>query len=126
MAMIQVHVPDEIDEFSPNLRYFFETMVRKLHANRHKGFGRGKKFDQIMEDLGVEVEELERAIAKESQFDVQLEAVDVANFGFLVALRAYGLNKQQFNEEQQAKRPTKLSNDGIPADSLGGFPNGNS
>lgn len=97
---IEVFLPDELEPFAPNLRYFMETMVRKLHANRHKGFG-GAKFHEILPGLMAEVRELEDAIHTESQFNVQLEAADVANFAFLIALRAYQIDKATFVAEQR-------------------------
>jgi len=96
---MQIHIPPEIEEFAPHLQYFVDNMVRKLHVNRHKGFG-DKPYVDLMDGLEAELNELRHALERESQFDAMLESVDVANFAFLMALRAMGQSKDQFEEER--------------------------
>lgn len=99
MAAVIINVPDDLAPFAVDLEYFVETMVRKLHVNRHKGTST-VPLDVLQNGLNAEVEELFNAISKESQFDVGLEACDVANFAFLIALRAWSLDKQQFERDR--------------------------
>lgn len=97
---LEIYLPDELEPFEPHLKFFFDLMVRKLHANRHKGFGAGVSFEQIWNGLCGETKETFDAIVNESQFDVQLEATDVANFAFLLAHRAMLIDKDQFKNDQ--------------------------
>lgn len=99
MSSINTPLMPELEPFRDDLSYFFETMVRKLHICREKGFSEGKTINELFEGLDNEVRELELSLAAESQFQSALEAVDVANMAFLVALRVWSLTRSQYNLE---------------------------
>jgi hypothetical protein len=95
---MEIFLPVEIEHYEPELRFFFDLMVRKLHTNRHKQFGEHLTPVSAFELLLVEAEELRVALIKESQFSVAMEAVDVSNFAFLVALVVLRMDKKTFTE----------------------------
>lgn len=97
---MDVYVPDDIKAYEPELRFFMELMVRKLHLNRAKGFADRDTISTMVQALDGEMAELKEAIEKQSQFDVSLEAVDVANMCFLLSLVALRMTKKDFKNEQ--------------------------
>ena len=99
---INVPVPADIAHYAPDLRWFFETMVRKLYTNRHKGFGEYDEPKKLLDRLEGELLEMDQALAAEGQFDFTLEAVDVANFALLCALSATRMDKKRWGEVQQS------------------------
>jgi len=103
MSRIEVPLTPELEPFEDDLRFFFELMVRKLHCNRHRGFAEGVSLNELFKGLDREVSELRDAIDTESQFDVALEGSDVANFAFLVAVKAMQMTKQDFKEAQNGR-----------------------
>lgn len=98
---ITVHVPDDMSPFAADLGFFMNTMVRKLHINRHKGYVQGKSLVSLFEGVVGESEELRKALTDESQFAAALEAIDVANQAFLVAAKLLGMNKNDYVQEQK-------------------------
>ena len=108
---MKIHVPDEIAHYEPDLRYVFETMVRKLYVNRHKGFADGVGFMQALGLIHNEVAELETALLTESQMAFFGEAVDVANTGLIAALVALRCDKATFigEKEEHGKQRTQTS-----------------
>ena len=101
---MNVHLPAEIEHYEPELRILFDLMVRKLHINRHKGFADQDSIPELRQYVYSELKELNRALDGESQFDVALEAVDVANCSILLAMRILRLDKQTFEQERQQYR----------------------
>lgn len=99
---MKVHLPDEISEYEPELRFFMELMVRKLHTNRHKGFAGKVTFTGLMDGLEREVTELQMAIDTSHQMDVATEAVDVANMAFLTATAALRMERPEFDARKPA------------------------
>lgn len=97
---INTPLTPELEPFKDDLAYFFETMVRKLHCSRHKGFAENKQINDLMDGLANECAELEQALQFESQFNVSTEAADVANMAFLVAMKAWQMTKEEFKETQ--------------------------
>lgn len=95
---MQVHVPPEISEYEGDLQFFFTLMVRKLALNRHKGFGDRETIEALLNNITDEHVELCQALHAESQFAVMLEAVDVANFALLVALKTSRMTRQEFED----------------------------
>lgn len=91
-----VGLTEELSPFGNDLSYFVNTMVRKLHINRHKGFAEGVSVSELLRLLDGEVTELKKAFEEESQFNTALEAVDVANMAFLVALKVWQMTKQEY------------------------------
>lgn len=101
---MNVHLPTEIEHYEPELRILFDLMIRKLHINRHKGFADQDSIAELRQYVYSELKELNRALDGESQFDVALEAVDVANCSILLAMRILRLDKQTFERERQQYR----------------------
>ena len=101
---MNVHLPAEIEHYEPELRILFDLMIRKLHINRHKGFADQDSIPELRQYVYSELKELNRALDGESQFDVALEAVDVANCSILLAMRILRLDKQTFEQERQQYR----------------------
>lgn len=100
MAVLNIPLPEELETFEPDLRYFMETMVRKLHINRHKGFAEDATVTGLVEGLADECRELYVALEEESQYESALEAVDISNMAFLIALKLWGMTKAQYEEER--------------------------
>lgn len=98
--LIKVPVPPEMVAYRNDLEYFFQTMIRKLYTNRHKGFDRQFDMAGLLKALKSEVAEVEKALAEEGQFDVAVEAADVANIGFLIALMSWHMTREQFDKNR--------------------------
>lgn len=99
MVEIKIMVPDEIAHHAPDLQWFVETMVRKLHINRHKD---NQDFDlpKAFKGLNGEVFELRDAIRSEGQFEAALEAVDVANMAWLICRKCLHETKANWQKFQ--------------------------
>jgi hypothetical protein len=97
---LTVPLTPELEPFRDDLEYFMRTMVRKLHINRHKKFSEDKDIKTLMGSLMNEWVELEDALREESQFEAALEAVDVSNMAFLVALKVWQMTKAEYKEMQ--------------------------
>lgn len=95
---MEIHVPEEISHYEPELRFVFDLMVRKLHVNRHKGFGETTGLPQLMGAIADEHIELQHETDQGSQFAAVVEAVDVANSGLLVALKLLRMTRPEFDE----------------------------
>ena len=95
--LISVHLPDEIAHYEPDLRFVFETMVRKLYINREKGFAEQMTFIDAVMIVDGEVAELHTALREESQMAFFGEAIDVANTGVLAALVALRNTKKSYH-----------------------------
>jgi len=103
---MQIHLPKELLEvpnFEADFQFFIDTMVHKLHINRHRGFIEGKTLSMLWLCLDEEMKELTQALAHESQFNVMLECVDTANFAFLIAMACLQKTKKDFTEERVQK-----------------------
>lgn len=96
MATLRVPLPAEMEPYKDDMEYFVSSMVRKLHVNRHKGTSKQLSVPALIKQMKVEIDELERAIDKEGQFDAPLEAADVANFAFLTAIAIWHMTREQF------------------------------
>lgn len=97
---MDIHVPKEIEHYEPELQMFMNLMVRKLHICREKGFGENTTVTQMFLLLSGEVDELETALIEESQFDAVMEAVDVANQAWLLALVILRASRGQFEDQR--------------------------
>ena len=101
---MKVHIPEDIREYEPELRFFFDTMIRKLHINKHKGFAADNNPERIVKRINEEMAELRDALNNESQFEVFLEAVDVANFAWLLGVVVFRMDRDKFQTEQQRNK----------------------
>lgn len=97
---LKVNLPAEMAPYKAELEYFFTIMVRKLYTNRHKGFSKDFDLTMLRRGLNSEVSELEEAIREKGQFEVSIEAADVANFGFLVSLAALHMDRSTFDKSR--------------------------
>lgn len=91
---IEITLPPEIAHYEAEFRYFVDSMVRKLHANRHKGFVDGLDFVRCLDGIQAEIVELEMS---KSQFEAFMEAVDIANWGFLTAVFLGRMTRPEFD-----------------------------
>ena len=99
--IVEIHLPDEIAHYEGDLRYFFDSMIRKLYANRHRGFAEDADLGSLMSGLFGEIDELVAATKMESQFNAYMEAVDTAIYAFLIGLFLSRLTKRQYEELKQ-------------------------
>lgn len=97
MVKIQINIPDEMEPYAADLGYFVETMVRKLHTNRHKGVGNDLRPDDMLNSAQSELEEAWGALISEGQFEFAVECADLANFAFLASRSAWNLTREQYN-----------------------------
>ena len=93
-----VPLPESLEPFRHELEDFLRLMTRKLHVNRHKGTSPTNIRD-LMEGLERENRELLISVNDAKQFETAVEAVDVANMAFLIAVRAWGLTRPDFTKE---------------------------
>ena len=105
--MTKITIPSELKPLSRSFRMFVDMMLTKLHVNRHKGFG-DVPYNTLLWGLHDEMKELEEALHGNDQMAVMAEAADVANFAYLIALRATTQTRVQFLEEtkENVHRPS--------------------
>ena len=97
---MRVYVPPELRAYEEDLRFVFESMVRKLYINRHKGFVENVGFIDMLKAIEGEVDELSAALTEESQSAFLGEAIDVANMGVLAAVVALRRTKEEFMQDK--------------------------
>lgn len=97
---MDIHLPEEIKAYEPELKFFFDNMVRKLHINRHKGFGDGKTIKEMKSQLWGEMNELSIAMEDEGQFEALMECADVANQAWLLGMIMLRQTKLEFEEQR--------------------------
>ena len=99
---MKIVVPDTLSPYEDDLKYFFETMAKKLHTNRHKGFTKDFELESLFRGLQDEVEELELSFFSDDQFKSAVEAVDVANFAFLIGMWCLEIERPEFVKQRKA------------------------
>lgn len=104
MGQILINVPDEIAEYAPDLQYFMQTMVQKLHTNRHKGFCTNNDLPASLNSLSAEVDETYEAVVNGGQFECFVECADVANQAWLVGLVATRMTRRDWDEHTNGRR----------------------
>ena len=114
---MEITLPEGIEHYEPELRLFFDLMIRKLHICRDKGFGENRTATQMFLELNDEVDELEEALRDESQFQTALECVDVANQAWLLALVVLRATRADF-EDQRMKASKKEKFEGTEAKTI--------
>lgn len=82
---LTIKIPEEVEAYREDLRRFFDAMIYKLRKNAHKGKWEGKTFEEGLEMLRAEVNELEAAIAMGNSVEINLEGADVANFALIIS-----------------------------------------
>ena len=98
---MEITLPEGIEHYEPELRFFFDLMIRKLHICRDKGFAENCTVTQMFLMLNDELDELETSLADESQFQSALECVDVANQAWLLALVVLRATRHDFECQRQ-------------------------
>jgi NTP pyrophosphatase (non-canonical NTP hydrolase) len=83
---MEIHLPDEIADYEPQLRLFVDAMIYKLAQNSHKGKWEDVNVYEMMSRLAEEMEELHESFQKRSTTEALLEAADCANFAMIIAL----------------------------------------
>lgn len=109
MTSLNVPIPEEMEPYRDDLEYFFVTMVRKLHVNRHKGTSKDTSLGRLMQGLDAERAEVNKALHNEGQFDVPLELADVANFAFLASRTIWHMTRQEYDETRMAMKTPRSS-----------------
>lgn len=98
MVMLHVPLPPEMEPYKDDLEFFVQTMIRKLHSNRHKGVTKDLNVSALIGGIKRELVELEQAIDNEGQFDAPLEAADIANYSFLIAIAIWHMTRKDFED----------------------------
>lgn len=93
---IKVHLPEEMSAYKEDLEFFVSLMVRKLHANRHKGVSTDLDPAEMVKKATNEIEEVWGAMATQGQFETAVECADVANFVFLAAMASLRMTREEF------------------------------
>ena len=96
---MEIYIPKPIAHYEPELRFFMDAMVRKLHTNRHKGFAENVSLKQLLTQLRKETRELRDALNDEGQFALFMECVDVANQAWLLGLAATRMTRIDYDKE---------------------------
>lgn len=98
---MKIKLPDEIKEYEPELRFFFDCMIAKLYTNRHKQFASGD-LRHYLRGINEERYEMAEAYRSENQFAFYMETVDVANMAWLAGLKAMRMTKVEWeNKDEQ-------------------------
>lgn len=96
MPNLSVYLPNDMLPYKDDLEFFVSLMVRKLHANRHKGTGMDLDPAVMLLGASSEINEVWDAMAYKGQFETAVECADVANFVFLTAMASLGMTRQDF------------------------------
>lgn len=101
---MEIILPEEIAHYEGELRYFIDSMIRKLYVNRHKGFGEHTTFEQSLHLIQGELHELEDAASRgEAQFAAYMETVDIANTALIAALVLSRMTKDEYKKLKHAE-----------------------
>lgn len=101
---MKIHLPAEIAHYEGDLRYFVDSMVRKLYINREKGFAEGLTVERARQLLDSEIREFDTAIMSgEAQFATFFEAIDVATVAFLMGLVITRMSKEEYKSHAVAE-----------------------
>lgn len=95
--VMEIHLPDEIAHYEGDLRYFIDSMVKKLYISREKGFAENLDVGTARHLLDGEIAEFDQAImGGEAQFAAYMETADIANIAFLMGLVITRMNKKEY------------------------------
>lgn len=97
---MKVNTPTSMEQYEPQIEFFFSLMLMKLHTNRHKGFGGNTPLREILARLREEIIELEQELDNGDQFSAAVEAADIANFALLLAMRGLDMTRTEFDEQK--------------------------
>lgn len=105
MPQITVNLPDDMDPYVDDLRYFVETMVRKLHANVHKGKWEDIDVGDAVRLMRAEFYELMDALSYGQPDEIVEEAADAANFCLIISSMVLRGQKNPFASRAAIRRP---------------------
>lgn len=101
---MEIHLPIEIAHYEGDLRYFVDSMVRKLFVNREKGFAENLALHHARQLLNAEIKEFDQAVmGGEAQFAAYMETADIANMAFLLGLVITRMNKKDYKSHAVAE-----------------------
>lgn len=101
---MEIHVPETIKQYEPELRLVFDLMTTKLNLNRHKGFGESSDFNGLLAGMEAEIQELKDAFRAEDQMSAVMESIDCSNFGVLIAIMFLRRTKADYKQMQVTYR----------------------
>jgi len=113
---MEIHLPDEIKHYEPELRFVLDLMVRKLHVNRHKGLVENYSVASIASAILAENRELDHEVLEGSQFAAAVEAADLANCGVLMAIKLLRMTRPEFDQIGAARRDAMKENRPVTPD----------
>lgn len=102
MTKMVIHLPGVVAEYEGDIRYFVDSMVKKLAVNSDKGWVTKHDVRAVRDRIQVELNELDAALQNEGQFEALMETVDVANLSLLCGM---AITKQTRREFDAAKGP---------------------
>lgn len=85
MSKLEVLLPDEVEQYAPDIRRFLDAMVYKLKVHHKKGRWESMSIEDAQAKLAGEIEELDDAIAGGNLIEILTEAADVANYAMIIA-----------------------------------------
>lgn len=95
--IMEIVLPADMAHYEGELRYFFDSMIRKLYINRHRGFADNLDFETACVLIENEYNELRDAVTNgEAQFAAYFESVDVANTAFIAGLVLSRMSKNEY------------------------------
>jgi hypothetical protein len=100
---MNIHLPRGLRRNQGDIKFFFDLMIRKLNANRHKGFNQGTTIEGLMGLIQVEVIELREELQKShsSQFSAAMEAVDISNYGLLLGMLILSKTRNSYDADRK-------------------------
>lgn len=101
MKAMTIFLPESMEEHEGDIRFFVDSMLRKLAASAHKGWVSKHDVRKMAQLLDGEREELGYAINTESQFEAFMEAADVANMALLLGVAVSKQTRQEFDEGKE-------------------------
>jgi len=88
MNHIVINIPEEVEQYAPEIRRFVEAMVYKLGVHSKKGKWENVSVIDCLGKLDGEVAELRQAVQRGNMVEELLEAADVANYALIISAKA--------------------------------------
>lgn len=98
MKAMTVFLPDDIEGHEGDIRFFLDSMIRKLSANSHKGWVSKHDVAKMCGLMDGECAEFMTALAAEGQFEAFMEAVDIANMALLSGIAVSKQTREEFDQ----------------------------
>lgn len=97
---MEIILPDNIAMHEGDIRYFIDSMMRKLSVNAFKGWADKNQVANLFDGITHETGELAKAVKNEGQFDALMEAADVANMALLTGIAICKQSRHEFEESK--------------------------